>query len=116
MPKMAITIGVAIAFIAVVFLGIEVGTKPQESGGVCSTQIAQVDPCTSATFAIVVPEGKSVEQVAEELFDALRSGPAVGLVQVYSDDPRIEVGFCDSSNSEPAIAQVLGATGYLAGQ
>lgn len=115
LPKGVITIGVGIAFVAVVMMGIELGTKPQVAAdGVISTQIAQVDPCTSSTFAIAVPEGTSIEQVADEMFDALRSGDAVGLVQVFTDDPRIEIGYCDSSNNEAAIAETLRATGYLA--
>lgn len=114
-PKGVITVGVGIVFLAVVLIGIELGTKPQVAAdGVISTQIAQVDPCTSSTFAIVVPEGTSIEQVADEMFDALRSGDAVGLVQVFTDDPRIEIGYCDSSNNEAAIAETLRATGYLA--
>ncbi len=113
-PKGAITVGVGVLFVAVVLLGIEVGTKPDVADGVISTQIAQVDPCTSSTFAVTVPEGTSIEDAAEEMFDALRSGDAVGLVQVFTDDPRIEIGYCDSSNTEAAIAETLRATGYLA--
>lgn len=117
--RTTLPIGVITAIVAVVFVvgaavAINLGTQPQVSNGTISAQIATVNECTRSTFSLAIPDGTSIEKASEEIFDALRMTTGIGLVTVYTDDPRVEVGYCESSNNEPAIRQVLTTTGYLA--
>ncbi len=116
LPKGAITVGVVIVFIVVVYAAMTFGTRPDVGEDIITAQIAQVDECTSSTYALDVPEDATLESVANELFDALRMTRGIGVVNVYVDNPRVEVGYCESNNSEAAIGEVLRATGYLTPQ
>ncbi|MBI5231788.1 MAG: cupredoxin domain-containing protein [Coriobacteriales bacterium] len=115
-PVALVAAGVAVALVVVVLFAVNAGTKPVAAGGKITTQIAQIDQCTSTTFPLNVPGGTKIEDVAEKLFDTLRSENGVGLVTVYTEgQPRIEIGFCESNNTEANLQQVLTPTGFIAG-
>ncbi len=70
-------------------------------------EFAQGDACNSVTLRLNEVPTKSS---AKTLFEAVRAAEPLRAM-AYTDDPRIEVGFCDSTTNAQAVQSALAATG-----
>lgn len=113
-PVVPITIGVIVVFIVIAVIASGGANSTEFVNGQVSRTIATVDECASAELALAVPEGETMEDVATAVFEALSRTEGVGLVTVYEENPRVSIQYCQSYANEPALREVLGATGYLA--
>ena len=119
-PKKKAPMGIIlIGVVGIMFVALAFATNSASQvaivDGKITTQIAQVDQCTQSTYTLAVAEG-DIEKAAKSCFDALRTVPGVGTVTVYVDNPRIEVGYCESQQVPQVIQTALASTGYLAAQ
>jgi hypothetical protein len=74
-----------------------------------SQEFSQGDACQSVTFELL---GKPSKQDAKKLFDAVKAASPLRAV-AYTDTPRIEVGFCESTTSQQAVQAALAPTGLI---
>ncbi len=109
-----IVVGVIVVVVIGAFLAVNSSTKPQDQGDVITRTFSQADPCTSTVVPLAVAAGTDMNGAAEKLFTVLQSMPSITTAKVYKDQPRIEVGYCESSLQPGQVEQALAATGLVA--
>ncbi len=115
-PRLIIVIVGVVAVVAIaVIAGRGANTATMVDGKV-SRIIATVDECAFATIELQLPAEVSAEDAAAVIFDTLSTEAGVGLVTVYEDGPRVEIDYCQSYTSEPALREALAPTGYVTEQ
>jgi len=112
-PMVPATIAFVVVIIAIVFIASTNAGTVRIVDGKISRTMATVDECAEFTAPLVVPEGQTIEQVAETIFDSLSQTTGVGLVTIYVDDPRVDINYCQSYSNEPALSEILATAGYL---
>ena len=113
-PVLPLTIGVIVLVIAIAIIAGGGANTTTFVNGQVSRTIATVDECASASLPLTVPDGETMEDVASGVFDTLSRTSGVGLVTVFEDEPRVDIEYCQSYTSEPALRDILGQAGYLA--
>ena len=108
-----IATGVIVALVIGVFLAIQSSSKPQVANGIISRTFSQANPCTSTVVPLSVAPDGDLTAAAEKLFTVLQSMPSITTAKVYKDQPRIEVGFCESSLQATQVRDALAATGLV---
>lgn len=112
-PMVPVTIGFVVLIIAIVFIASTNATSIRIVDGKITRTMATVDECAEFTAPLAIPDGGTIEQAAETIFEALSKTTGVGLVTIYVDDPRIDINYCQSYSNEPALTEIIAATGYL---
>lgn len=113
-PIVPVTIAIAAIVVVVTLIAGRGATTVTFVDGKVSRTIAAVDECAFTTLQLSIPADVVPEDAAAAVFDALSRTAGVGLVTVYEDDPRVEIDYCQSYTSEPALREALAQTGYLA--
>jgi hypothetical protein len=112
---MRLVTGILIAALAVMVVAVAIGAgKPQVSGDTISRTLSQGDPCVTTTLPLKFPSGTDPVQAADTMFGILGKMDGVRQATVYRTDPRIDIGFCESSASEASLRAALSPTGLLA--
>lgn len=89
-------------------------SAPKAGAGQITKEFSQGEACTTSPFPITLGSGADANAAAEKAFAALASVPSIVRATVYTDSPRIEVSYCNSSASEEQIRAALQPTGLLA--
>jgi hypothetical protein len=109
---------VAIAVVAVLVVGaviaINASSKPQDAGDVITRTFSSAEPCTSTVVPLAVAQGGDLNAAAEKLFGVLQTLPSITTAKIYKDQPRIEVGYCESALQPGQVEQALAQTGLVA--
>lgn len=102
--------------VAVIAGGLAAGyaSAPKANAGQITKEFSQGEACTTTPFALALGDGADANAAAEKAFTALAAMPSIIRATVYTDTPRIEVSYCDSSASEEQIRAALQPTGLLA--
>lgn len=106
--------GVIVALIIGAFLAIQSSQKPQQQGDVISRTFSSANPCTSTVVPLAVSAGSDMTDAAEKLFGVLQTLPSITTAKIYKDEPRIEVGYCESTLKPGQVEEALTATGLVA--
>jgi hypothetical protein len=113
--KNVLIMGGVIAVLAIgAFFAIQSGKKPQDQGNVITRTFSSADPCTSTVVPLAVAKGGDMNDAAKKLFGVLQTLPSITTATIYKDQPRIEVGYCESSLKPGQVEQALAATGLVA--
>ncbi len=113
--KAGIVVVGVIAVLAIgAFFAVSSSTKPQDQGDVITRTFSSAEPCTSTVVPLAVTAGADMNDAAEKLFGVLQTLPSITSAKVYKDQPRIEVGYCESSLQPGQVEQALAATGLVA--
>ncbi len=113
-PVIPVTIAFVVVLVVIAVIAGSGANQVSLVDGKVTRTIATVDECASATLPLTIPAGETIEDAAESIFDALSKTTGVGVVTVYEDDPRVQIAYCQSNSTEPALREVLAPTGYLA--
>jgi hypothetical protein len=106
---------IVIGALAVMVVAVAVGAgKPQVAGDTISRTLSQGDPCVTTTLPLKFPSGTDPVQAADKMFGILGKMDGVRVATVYRTNPRIDIGFCESSASEASLRAALSPTGLLA--
>jgi multisubunit Na+/H+ antiporter MnhC subunit len=113
--KAALIITAAVITVAVAggIVASQSSTSVTETAEGFTQEFSQGDPCNSATYALL---RKPTKGDAKKLFDAVKTASPLRAVAYTQGDPRIEVTFCDSKTSPPAVQDALAATGLTGAQ
>ncbi len=109
-----VLVGVIVALVIGAFLAIQASSKPQVSGDVISRTFSSADPCTSTVVPLAAAPGSDLTDASEKLFAVLQTLPSITSAKIYKDQPRIEVGYCESTLQPGQVEQALSATGLVA--
>jgi hypothetical protein len=109
-----VLVGVIAALAIGAFFAVNASTKPQVQGDVITRTFSSGDPCTSTVVPLAVTAGGDMSDAAEKLFAVLQTLPSITTATIYKDQPRIEVGYCESSLQPGQVEQALAATGLVA--
>ncbi len=112
--RIAITVGL-VTMLAIVFGALLLNARqPAVSSDTISKVFSSQDPCATATIPLTLPDGVDADEAAGRIFDILQTTDGMRAATIYRADPRLEVGFCESSTSEQAIRAALAPTGFIA--
>ena len=108
---MIIAVGV---FAAAAVFTINMASGPQVADGKLTKSFGgEASACTSTTIAITPAQGVDLAKDGERILDAFSGMQGVGAVTLYTNDPRVEVQFCESSTNEDALKGALTSTGLV---
>lgn len=110
----AITFAVIAVFVVMAVVVANITSKPTVAGGTVTKVYAGGDPCVTATIPLALSSAKDPGQAANVVLEALQPEPGLKSATVDIDAGTIQIGFCESQNSEKRIREVLATTGLLA--
>jgi hypothetical protein len=88
-------------------------TTAQVIDGVVRRSFGTGDACTQASIAIVPNDGIKLERSADAVLKSLEGIPGITYANLYVDEKRVEIGYCDSSANEAMLAQALASSGLV---
>jgi len=106
-----------LAVIVVLVLGTVIaanaGTSAKVVNGTIKKSFGATSPCTSASIPVMANEGVDLASKGEKLVDAFIGQEGVGDVTLDIARSTVDITFCESSQSEASIGQLLAGTGLV---
>jgi hypothetical protein len=100
-------------FVAGALIAGNAGTSAKVVNGTIKKSFGATSPCTSASIPVMANEGVDLGSQGEKLVDAFVGQQGVGDVTLDIARSTVDITFCESSQSEAAVGQILSGTGLV---
>jgi len=89
------------------------GTTARVDGGVITKTFSTAEPCASAIVPVVASAGVDLAAKGAELIDAFTGAEGITKVTLDIAKSTVDIGYCESSQSEASVRQILAGTGLV---
>lgn len=89
------------------------GVSAKVAGGTIKKSFGAASPCTSASIPVMANQGIDLSSQGEALVDSFIGQEGVGDVTLDIDRAVVDITFCESSQSEDSIRQILTGSGLV---
>jgi hypothetical protein len=107
------TIIVVAVLVAGALIAGAMGTASKASGGKVTKNFGSTSECTSATIAISPKQGVDLAAQSEALLDSFAGKQGIGEVTVDTQRSVVDIGFCESYQTEATLRTMLESTGLV---
>lgn len=108
---------VTVAVVGALLIGVVIaggsGTSARVTGGTIKKSFGAASPCTSASIAVVANQGVDLATDGEKLVDAFIGKEGIGDVTLDIGRSTVDIAFCESSQTQDSIRQILAGTGLV---
>jgi hypothetical protein len=106
----AVVVGVLVAGTA---LAVGIGNSPRVDGGKMTRQFGSASPCVTSTVSVVAEPGIDLAEQGDKLLGAFEGKQGVTDVTLDIAKSTVEIGYCESEQSEATLRQILTGTGLV---
>lgn len=89
------------------------GTTARVDGGVITKSFSTADPCATASIPIVAKPGVDLAAQGAQLVEAFNGVESITDVTLDLGKSTIDVGYCESVQTEASVRQIVAATGLV---
>lgn len=100
-------------FIAGFLIAGRMGTTPAARDGKITRSFGSASACQSSSLVLAPTEGVDLAKQGEAVINAFQGMEGIGSVTLDTATGAMEVGWCESSQTEASVAQALAATGLV---
>lgn len=111
-PAIPVLIVVGV-FVAGALIAGNAGTSAKVANGTIKKSFGAASPCTSASIPVMANQGVDLASQGEKLVDAFTGQEGVGDVTLDIARSTVDITFCESSQSEASVGQILSGTGLV---
>lgn len=107
------TIVVLVVLVGGVAFGMSAAGKPQKTAQTISKTFSSAAPCATSKLPVNA-DPSTLDARANKAFEVLGTLPSITTVTIYTDNnPRIEIGYCESKLDEQKLRTALAPSGLL---
>ena len=104
---------IIVAMVAGVVYAAGQGTTARVDGGVITKTFSTAEPCATATVPVVASAGVDLAAKGAELIDAFDGTEGIIKVTLNLASSTMDIGYCESSQSEASVRQILAGSGLV---
>lgn len=103
-------VGVLVAGTALV---VGIGSAPRVDGGKMTRQFGTASPCATTTVPVVAEQGVDLARQGDKLLSAFEGKQGVTDVTLNLAQSTVDIGYCESEQSDATLRQILTGTGLV---
>ena len=104
---------IIVAMVAGVVYAAGQGTTARVDGGVITKTFSTAEPCATATVPVVASAGVDLAAKGAELIDTFDGAEGIIKVTLNLASSTMDIGYCESSQSEASVRQILAGSGIV---
>jgi len=104
---------IIVAMVAGVVYAAGQGTTARVDGGVITKTFSTAEPCATATVPVVASAGVDLAAKGAELIDTFDGAEGIIKVTLNLASSTMDIGYCESSQSEASVRQLLAGSGLV---
>lgn len=101
------------AIIVAFMIAARIGTTPPTTDGKITRSFGSASACQATSLVLAPASGVDLAQQGEQVINAFQGMEGIGDVTLDVTSARMDVAWCESSQSEATVAQALASTGLV---